>query len=318
MALLGMAVAWPLAVTAQQSGKVYRIGILDPQPIPNAQHQALRQGLRDLNYVEGRNVSFVVRSAEGNTDRLPKLAAELAGGNVDVIVTTTGVSALVAKRATAKIPIVMTSSSDAVAMGIVDSLAHPGANVTGFTIISPDLAPKRLELLTALRAMGRVAVPWCSGRSTTIVKEELDRVSQVAAQLKIQIEPVEYRLGVTTTESLILALKRVRGDAIFLPDCTVLPFPELLEFSRKERLPLITPYLYLAERGALLAYGANVVQMARRSAGIVDKILKGTKPQDIPVEQPSEFELIINLKTAKALGVTIPQSVLVRANRVIE
>lgn len=303
---------------AQGTAKVYRIGILDPFPVPNALDQAFRKGLRDLNYAEGRNVSFIARSAEGNTDRLPKLAVELVGANVDVIVAMTGLSTLAAKRATAKIPIVMTSSSDAVAMGIVDSLARPGANVTGFTVISPDLAAKRLELLMEMRAFRRVVVPWCSGFASTIGKEELDRVSEAAARLKIRIEPVEYRNRTTTAESLIAALKRAGGDAIFLPDCPVLPIPQLLEVALKERLPLMTPYLDLADQGALLVYGVNVIQLARRAAGLVDKILKGAKPGDIPVEQPTEFELVVNLKTAQAFGLTIPQSILLRATRLVE
>lgn len=303
---------------AQQSTKVYRIGILDQWGVAGPRHDALRQGLRDLNYVEGKNVSFVLRSADGVTTRLTDLAAELAAAKVDVIVTTTGSATLAAKKATAKIPIVMTTSSDAVAMGIVDSLARPGGNVTGFTVISPELAPKRLELLATLRNIKRVAVPWCAGSITTIVKQELDRVSEVAARLKIQVEPVEYQWKTAKAESLLIALKQARADAIFLPDCTVLPFPQLLEFSLKERLPLITPYLNLADQGALLAYGVNSLRSTRRAANLVDKILKGARPGDIPIEQPTEFELIVNLKTARALGVTVPQSLLLRATRTIE
>jgi len=311
-ALLGA----PLAAEAQQGGKIYRIGFLDFFPLPNPRHEAFRQGLRDLNYVEGRNVIIVTRTAERLRDRLPQLASELVAAKVDVIVVTTGTSALAAKHATSSVPIVMTSSSDAVTMGVVSSFARPGGNVTGLTMISAELAPKRLELLMALPGLRRVAVLWCP--IAPINHEELRHASAAARRLGVHLEPVEYRQGSTTWPSAMAALRRAKPQALFLLDCTYLPFQEIVDFAIQHQLPMITPYVGVGDMGALLAYGPDSVPMARRAAGYVDKILKGANPAHLPVEQPTEFELVINLRTARAIGLTLPQSLLVRASRVIE
>jgi len=308
-ALLGV----PLLVEAQQVEKTYRVGYLSIRPLPDPHLEAFRQGLQDLGYVEGRNVVLVTRSAEGVRDRVSRLASEIIAEQVDVVAATTGVSALALKGVTSRIPVVMTSSSDAVAMGIVDSLARPGGNITGFTIINPELAPKRLELLAALPGVTTIAVLWCP--VTPINHEELRRTSAAATSLGVKIVPVEYQEGSTTWES---ELARVRPSGLFMLDCTTLPVVRLEEFAVEHRLPLMSPYIVRASQRALLAYGADTLRMARRAAVVVDKILKGAKPADLPVEQPTEFEFVVNLKIARAIGLKVPQSILTRASRLVE
>ena len=306
----------PLTVDAQQVGKIYRVGYLSFSSLPNSHYKAFRQGLRELNYVEKRNVVLFVRSAEGIRDQLPRLASEVVDAKVDVIVVPTGASALAVKRVTTRIPIVMASSSDAVAMGIVSSLSRPGGNVTGFTIISPELAPKRLELLAGLPGLKKIAVLWCP--VAPINHEELRRTSMAAKILGVKLDPVEYHQGSSTWESVVGALDQLRPDGLFLLDCTVLPFERLEKYATEHRLPLMSPYIVRADQGALLAYGADTLLMARRAATYVDKILKGANPADLPIEQPTEFALVVNLKTARSMGLALPQSLLARASRVIQ
>jgi putative ABC transport system substrate-binding protein len=239
----------PLSVGGQGAEKVYRVGYLSFPPLPNPHHEAFRQGLRELNYVEGRNVVLMARSADGIRERLPHIASEIAAAGVDVIVVTTGVSALAVKHVTTRIPIIMTGSSDAVALGIIGSLSRPGGNVTGFTIISPELAPKRLELLAALPGVTRVAVLWCP--VTPINHEELRRTSTAATHLKVKLDPVEYRQRSTTWQSLMAALIQVRPHGLFLLDCTSLPFEQLEKFAIEHRLPLMSPYVFRADHGGL-------------------------------------------------------------------
>ena len=305
------------AAAAQQAARIHRIGILSFFPLPSSQVEALREGLRALKYVEGRDLVIVIRSANRDRKILPRLAAELVAEKPDVLVATTGTSTLALKRVTKSIPIVMLCSSDAVGMGIVSSLARPGGNVTGFTIISPDLAPKRLELLTALPGVRRVAILWCP-EGAPINREELRRTADAATRLGVNLVPVEYRRG-TSWQSFSTALSEARAQAIFQSDCTSLPFRSIFKWAIQNRLPLITPYFVLgSRRGVLLAYGANGADTSRRAAGHVDRILKGARPADLPVEQPTELRLVINMKTAKAIGLTIPRSLLLRADKVIE
>jgi putative ABC transport system substrate-binding protein len=311
-ALFGM----PLSVDAQQGGKVYRVAYLSFSDISKAHYEAFRQGLRDLNYVEGRNVVLIARSAKGIRDQVPKLASEMVDAKADVIVTTTGALALSLKRAITRVPIVMASSSDAVGMEIVASLSRPGGNVTGFTIMSPELAPKRLELLAGVPGMKRIAVLWCP--VAPINQEELRRTSIAAKSLGIQLHPIEYQDGPSASESMIRALGRLRPHGIFLLDCTILPFEQLEKFAMEQRVPLMSPYIARADRGALMAYGADTIRMSRGAATYVDKILKGANPADLPVEQPTQFDLVVNLKTARSMGLTLPQSLVARANRVIQ
>jgi putative ABC transport system substrate-binding protein len=272
--------------------------------------------LRELGYVEGQNIVLNVRAADGRRDRLPVLAAELAATNPDLIVTATGTAALAVKRVTSTIPIVMHGSADAVEMGIVPSLARPSGNVTGLTSLGAVLAPKRLEILKqTVPSLKRAVVYWCP--EAPINHVELRHVSAAAKAIGVHLEPVEVRVA-TTRESLNDAVRRARPDGLFLVDCTTLPLSDIIDFAMEHRLPTITPYPEWARRGVLLAYGPDTAALARRGADFVDRVLKGAKPADLPVEQPTTFELVINLKTAKALGLTIPQSVLVRADEVIQ
>jgi len=315
-ALFAALLTAPLRAEAQEARKLHRIGILDFFPLPNARDEAFRKALRDLGYVEGRNVVIISRSADRVRDRLPQLAADIVAAKVDVIVVATGTSALVVKDVTSTIPVVMMGSADAVTMGIVGSLARPGGNVTGLTIISTEVAAKRLELLAALPAVKKIAVLWCP--VAPIQHDELRHTAEAAKRLGVDIEPIEYRQGSTTWQSVTASLVKARPQGLFLLDCTYLPFQQLVDFAIQQRMPTMTPYLSVAQQGALLAYGPDGVPMARRAASYVDKIIKGSNPADLPVEQPTQFELVINLKTARAIGLALPQSILVRASRVIE
>lgn len=301
---------------AQPVEKSHRLGYVSFGSLPNPHHEAFRQGMRELGYVEGRNLVLMAQSAQRRRGAVPEVAAAILAAKPDVIVVSTGWTALAVKRLAPNIPIVMIGSSDAVPMGIVRSLSRPGGNVTGLTIISPELAPKRLELLAALPGLRRIAVPWCP--VTPINHEELRRTSMAAARLGIGVDPVEYRQRSMTWESLRAAVVRARPDGLFLLDCTSLPLEKLGNFATQQRLPLMSPYLFHAERGALLAYGADTVRMAHRAATFVDKILKGANPADLPVEQPTDFEFAVNLGTARAMGLKLPRSLLVRANRLIQ
>jgi len=311
---LSLALA-PLAAEAQQAGKVYRIGYLTPFALPNPSHEAFRQSLNELGYVEGRNIVIARRSAKGNYGDLPKLAAELVDANVDVIVAATGMTALAAKGVTSTIPIVMVSA-DAVTQGIVASLARPGGNVTGVTTLSSQLAPKRLEILKeAIPRLSRVAALWCPAFPINHV--ELQHTKEAAKALRLHLELLEYRTP-ASWEAAMTALRANGPAALVVFDCTALPLDAIPVFALEQRIPTLSPYTYITHRGGLLSYGTNTQAMNRLIAAYVDKILKGARPADLPVEQPTKFDLVINLKTAKALGLTIPQSLLGRADEVIE
>jgi putative tryptophan/tyrosine transport system substrate-binding protein len=301
---------------AQSAERQYRIGYLSFPRIPNGQYDAFRQGLKELKYIEGHNVILLTRTAERRRDRLAALASELIASKLDVLVVTTGTAALTAKAASTSVPIVMTGSSDAVAMGIVKSLARPEANVTGLTMISPDLAAKRLELLASLPGMSRVAAVWCP--VAPINHEELRRTAAAATSLGIELHPVEYRQGTTQWQALEKNLDSAQPNALFLLDCTYLPVDEILAYAKKRRLATMTPYVGLAAQGAVLAYGPNTDEMARRAALYVDKILRGARPRDLPIEQPSAFELVVNEKAAREAGLAVPNSILARATKVIK
>ena len=308
--------AAPFGAEGQQAGKVYRIGYLTPLSLSSPTVDAFKQGLRDLDYIEGRNIVIEARTAEQRNDDLPKLAAELVAANVDIIVAATGMTALAAKRVTSSLPIVMAGSADATAQGIVDSLQRPGGNVTGLTALTSELAPKRLQILgEALPRLRTVAALWCP--EFPINRIELDHIQEAAKVLRFSVVSVEYRTP-GSWDAAAGALRRTRPDALFLLDCTSLPFEKIIQFALQSRLPTITPYAGVSRAGGLMSYGADVAAMSRRAAVFVDKILKGAKPADLPVEQPTKFELVINLRTAKALGLTIPPSLLLRADQVME
>ena len=321
LALLALGAA-PLAAEAQQSAKAARIGFLSSNLAGNPRSpEQFLQGLRDLGYVEGRNVVIESRDAEGKLDRLPALAADLVALKVDVIVAPSTPAALSAKQATRTVPVVFAGPADPVTDGLVISLARPGGNVTGLSNLAAELVGKRLELLTqAVPGVSRVAVLWQPGGSGGSTDKDMLKAAEVAARaLEVRLQFVEAR-GPAEFDRVFSDMTRARADAL-----TVLPiamfFSErrrLVELAAKNRLPAVYPSRGYADVGGLVAYGANLADLLRRAATYVDKILKGAKPADLPVEQPTKFELVINLKTAKDLGLTIAPSVLGRADEVIQ
>src|SRR5438477_2963403 len=320
----GLAAAWPITARAQQAAKVARIGYLasDLASSPH-QHEAFRQGLRDLAYVEGRNVVIEYRDAEGKIERHPALAAELVALKVDVIVTENStLAARVAKQATTTIPIVFTSVGDPLESGLVTSLARPGGNVTGLSSLGPELVGKRLELLKeGVPGVSRVAVLWLPGALGERTDKDMLTAADVAARvLGVRLQFVEAARDPADFDRAFSDMTSARAGAL-----TVLPSNRferdrrrLVDLAAKNGLPAVYTSREFVDAGGLMSYGANQPDLFRRAATYVDKILKGAKPGDLAVEQPTTFELVINLKTAKALGLTIPQSVLARADEVIQ
>jgi putative ABC transport system substrate-binding protein len=319
--IAGGLLAAPLTAQAQRQGKVWRIGLLDygaSNSSSDARWKALRERLRELGYVEGQNVVFEPRWGNEQADRLPGLAAELVKLKVDVVVTATGEAALAAKKATSSIPIVTATCPDPVRLGLVASVARPGGNVTGVTSLSSDLGGKRLQLLKQL-------VPRAS--RVAILRDPDNRASElntrgaesVAKSLGVVIQSVDVR-GEKDLDAAFATMKRARADGVLLAVNT--PFlahrRRIAELAISNRLPMMTLSREYADAGGLVSYGTDYPGQFRRAAVYVDKILKGANPGDLPIEQPTDFELVINLKTAKAIGLTIPQSVLGRADEVIQ
>jgi putative tryptophan/tyrosine transport system substrate-binding protein len=307
-------------VDAQQIKRVPRIGLLSPfSPSDTALwHEAFRQGLRDLGWVEGKNISIEYRYAEGRNDRLPDLAADLVHLKVDIIVASVATDAVVAKKATRTIPIVMAAPGDPVATKLVESLARPGGNITGLSQMAPELAGKRLELLKeTVPKLSRVAVLWNpEGPTTTLAWEE----SQLPArQLGLQLHSTEVRSPSDFDKAFEGATKaRTDALAVMPSQLFVNNQKRIADFAAKNRLPSIFYLREFVDSGGLMSYGADRSDMFRRAAVYVDKILKGAKPADLPVEQPTKFEFFINLKAAKQIGLTIPPNVLARADKVIK
>src|SRR5262245_33962874 len=320
MTSLAGAVASPLAAEAQQAAKVARIGYLASNLTPRFQ-EAFRQGLRDLGYVEGRNLVIEDRNAGGKPERLPALAAELVALKVDLIVATSTPAALAAKQATRTLPIVFTAVADPITGGLVTSLARPGGNVTGLSVLAPELVGKQLELLKqAIPAVSRVAVLW----EPIVVGKDVERnmlkeADAAARALRMRPQFVEAR-GPANLDRAFSDMTRARAEAVAVLTGSMLFIQRgrLVDLAAKSRLPAVYPWREGVDAGGLMAYGPDLADLLRRVATYVDKILKGTKPADLPVEQPTKFELVINLKTAKALGLTIPPSLLARADEVIE
>ena len=313
----GGLLAAPLAAEAQRAGKVPRIGYLHVVPRPLPFLQMLGQGLRDLGYVEDQDFAFEYRSADGKVERLPTLAADLVHLNVDLIVTSTAPAARAAKEATTTIPIVMVGVNyDPLALGYVASLARPGGNVTGLFFLHLDLLAKRLGVFKEmLPSVGRVAV-----LSDPLSADQLKQVEVVNRSLGFKLHPVELREPQLDVESAFRAAVRSRAEGLFVLE-TVNIFRErsqIAQLALKHRLPSSFAFREYVDAGGLASYGVNFPDMGRRAAIYVDRILKGAKPADLPVEQATTFELVINLKTAKALGLTIPPSLLQRADQVIE
>ncbi|HEV2056975.1 MAG TPA: ABC transporter substrate-binding protein [Methylomirabilota bacterium] len=317
----GIVVA-PLAAQAQQAAKIARIGYLTPNLAASPHtHEAFRQGLRDLGYIEGRNVVIEYRDDEGKPERLPALAAELVALKVDVIVAGATRHALAAKQATRTLPIVFAAAGDPVSSGLVTSLARPGGNVTGLSILGPELVGKRLELLTqAVPGVTRVAFLWHPGAVPERTYKDMLKAAEVAARaLGVRLHFVEAR-GPVDFDRAFSDMTRARAGALTVSPSAmfVTERRRLVDLAAKNRLPAVYSWREFIDAGGLMAYGPNVTNSFRRAATYVDKILKGTKPADLPVEQPTKFELVINLKTAKVLGLTIPPSLLQRADDVIQ
>ena len=317
--LLGSAAAWPLAARAQHAGKVYRIGFLGDSPAvyPHA-IEAFRQGLRDLGYVEGQNITIEYRWAEGKPERMRELAEELARLKVDVIIVPGSIYTEAAKRATSTIPIVFIGHADPVATGHATSLARPGGNITGLSIMLTEINVKLLELLKqAVPGLARVVVIF--DPATPSHGPGLKAVEAAGSLLGLQIQPVAVR-SATEFDSAFSAIVQGRADAVLVLSTPmfVAGAQRLAELALTHRLPSAFFPRENVEAGGLMSYSPNRADYYRRGAIYVDKILKGANPGDLPVQQPTRFELVINLKTAKALGLTVPHSFLARADEVIE
>jgi ABC-type uncharacterized transport system substrate-binding protein len=311
-----------LAAEAQQPVKVPRIGFLSANSPSDPRNAGLlgafREGLRDLGYVEGQNIAIEFRWAEGKYDRLPGLAAELVSLKVDIIIAAALPAIRAAAQATGSIPIVMATSLDPMAAGLVAGLARPGGNITGLSAMAPDLVGKQLELLKeVVPKVSRVALlgnPANPGTAPMV-----RRAQDAARELGVRLQPLEAR-GPSEIDRAFAAMTRERAGALIV--LLDVMFAEhrarIADLAAKHRLPAVYGLQEYAEAGGLMVYGSSFVERFRRAATFVDKILKGAKPADLPIEQPTKFELVINLKTAKALGLTIPQSLLQRADQVIE
>jgi len=316
----GSAAFWPLTARAQQTGKVLTIGFITAGS-PGSGTPALPaflEALRKVGWVEEKNVAIEYRYAQNHLDQLQEMAAELVRLNVNVIVAAGTLAPFAAKQATTTIPIVMTSGGDPLGTGLVASLARPGGNVTGLSLMMPDIGAKWLELLKELvPRMSRVAVLW---NSANPYPADVFKVTKSAAgTLGIEVQSLEVR-GPRDFDGVFEAVRSQHPDALITIDdpLTLDNRNRIVEFAAVNRLPTIHGLREFVQAGGLMSYGASLSDLYRRAADYVDKILKGAKPADLPVEQPTKFELVINLKTAKALGLTIPQMLLVTANEVIE
>jgi putative ABC transport system substrate-binding protein len=317
----GTAAAWPIAAWAQQDGRARRIGVLasDTPAASGNLIDAFRRGLRDLGYVEGQTVVVEYRWADGKFDRLPDLAAELLRLNVDVIVAAGGgQSVLAAKNLTTTIPIVMTNVGDPVAFGFVASLARPGGNITGVSNLGLGLRGKHLELLKdAFPQVARVAVLWDPGNPGSVVsRREFDGP---AISLGIQLQSLELRPRDDLAQTFA-AIERERAQALVVVNSPLVVSrrTRIVELAETFRLPTIGSESQWPHAGALMSYGVSYLYQYGRAAAYVDKLFKGAKPAELPIEQPTKFELVVNLKAAKAMRLTIPESFLLRADEVIE
>ena len=319
IALGAMLVALGSSVEAQQPGKIHRVGVLMSGSPSNATRriQAFQQGLRELGYVEGKNILIEYRYADGKLEPVPELAAELVRLKVDVLVTDTSNATQAAKNATKTIPVVFTTANDPVGDHQVESLARPGGNLTGFSILTLDLNGKRLELLKeAYPKIERVAFLTRLGTATG--EQRFKEAEADAKRLGMRLQFLGAK-GADDLDSAFDAAKRSGVQAVLAHPSTFVASnrARIIELAAKHRLPVIFGGAEAAEAGGLMSYGPDIVDNYRRAAAYVDKILKGTKPADLPVQQPMKFEFVINLKTAKQIGLTIPPNVLARADKVI-
>jgi putative ABC transport system substrate-binding protein len=316
IALLGGALAWPLAAQAQQAGKVHRIGFLSQGQPPKAWVEALQQGLREQGYVEGGNLVWEFRSTDGGLDQLPQFADELVRLKVDVILARASSAALAAKGATSSVPIVFAGVLSPVEIGLVPSLARPGGNITGVAVNAAEMSGKRLQLLTELApTLKRVAMLSHPPHPTNAV--QVQGAADAARALGVQLVEVPVRGG----DDFDTALETPRNvDGLLHTDTPLFTThrTRLVEAAARSRLPAIYAHRGYVDVGGLMSYGADLADVYRRTAPYLDKILKGAKPGELPIEQPATFELVINNGTARALGLAIPPSILLRADEVIE
>jgi len=328
MRLIGLAVVLALgllgytAAAAQEAGKLWRVGFLSPYSadFDKGWRAALRNGLRELGYSEGKNVVMVERHTEGRHERFQELAAELASSRIDVFVVHGNLQAIrAAEKASSAIPIVFIANPDPVGLGLVASLARPGGNMTGLSDFHAELAPKRVELLKeAVPSLSRLAVLY---NKTPLGLRALRDSQAAAAALRLTVVPVEIREGPgrDDIDRVFATIKRERAEGLnVLYGAAHIHLSRAADLAARDRIPTIGTTRISAEAGYLISYGADFPGLYRRAATYIDKILKGIKPADLPIEQPTKFELVVNLKTARTLGLTIPPSVLGRADQVIE
>jgi ABC-type uncharacterized transport system substrate-binding protein len=322
MTLVPGALAWPIAGWAQQGERTRRIGILQGLAATDPEWQrrftAFKQGLQELGWSEGRNIAFEFRFADNKPERLPALAAELAQATVDVIVTNAAQPVEAARKATSTIPIVMATVGDALGAGYVASLARPGGNVTGLTLVATEQSAKRLQLLKEFSPdLVRVAVFWnanASGHRLQLKEMELS-----APTLGIAVQSIPMR-DAGEFDGGFQAAKQSNAQALVTMDDPLVQSQRarIVEFARQQRVPLMAEFRPITEAGGLMSYGPNQIDLWRRAATYVDKIFKGANPAELPVEQPTKFELVVNLKTARAIGIELPTSILLRADELIE
>jgi putative ABC transport system substrate-binding protein len=321
LALAAGALAAPLAAFAQQPARIARIGFLhsaSPQG-SETQLQALRDGLRELGYVEGKNYQLEFRWGEGKLERMPALATELVQSKVDIIFAATSPSVVAARQATRTIPIVMPLSSDPVGDGLVASLAHPGGNITGLSVMSRELGEKRIQMLREVFPKVSLPMDVVWNPDYAGMRARFEQARHVAPAVGMTVQSVEVR-DARELDAAFATIVREHPDALLI---LVDPFTRsqrsrIVEFAATQRIPAMYETSDFVDAGGLISYGPNLPAQYRRAATYVDKILKGAKPADLPIEQPTQFELAVNMKAAKALGIKIPDSILVRADKVIE
>ena len=316
--LAGVAVlmATPAAAAAESAARVFKVGFLRPGQPPKEWIDAFKRGLGELGYIVDRSVVVEYRFTDGSFDDLPRLADEFVRLKVDVLVASTSRAALAAQKVTAVVPVVFVGVTDPVGIRLIQSLDHPGGNITGLAIASDDLTGKRLQLLKEIvPGLTRVSVLW--RRDNPLHQIQLKNAQAAAATFRLQLEVLPIS-GPSDFVSAFGAARRSGGLLLLDDSLFTTQRKQLAELALASRLPAIYGFQEFAEAGGLLSYGANFPDLYRRAASYVDKILKGTKPGDLPVEQPLLFKMVVNLKTAKSLGLTIPQSVLLRADRVVE
>jgi len=315
----GAAAAWPLVARAQQAaGRIWRLGVLSPAAPPDPLVEAIRQRLRELGYIEGRNIVFEYRWAEGKLDRLTDLARDLVGSKVDVITTLSTPAALAARNATTTIPIVFTAVGDPVGSGVVPSLARPGGNATGTSLFATELSGKRLEVLREIVPdISRVAMFWNDTNPSMVLRAQ--ETQAAATKLGVIVQSIGVH-DLIAFDAAFAAIETSRADALLtlVDPFTLEHRKRIVDFAAQRHVPAIYEAREFVAAGGLVSYGPSLVASQRRAAEYVDKIFKGAKPADLPVEQPVKFELLINMKTAKELNLTIPPSIVLRADEVIE